>query len=110
MRERPGPGLDRAAERIALAHDVSPYLFTPQTVVRAASAAEVGALMAGASRAGVPLTLRPGGTSLARQAGRSGLLVDVRSHWRGAEVLDDSLRVRVQAGLTVRQVSAWLAR
>ncbi|MET9256472.1 FAD-binding and (Fe-S)-binding domain-containing protein [Streptomyces sp. NPDC003717] len=96
--------------RIALAHDASPYLFTPQAVVRAASAAEVAALMAGARRAGVPLTLRSGGTSLAGQAGGSGVLVDVRSHWRGAEVLDEGRRVRVQPGLTVRQVNARLAR
>ncbi|MFF8882333.1 hypothetical protein [Streptomyces flaveolus] len=37
-----------APRRVAAAHDASPYLFTPQAVVRAATAAEVGALMAGA--------------------------------------------------------------
>ncbi|MFF3513188.1 FAD-binding and (Fe-S)-binding domain-containing protein [Streptomyces sp. NPDC002573] len=96
--------------RIAVAHDASPYLFTPQAVVRAASAAEVGALMAGARRAGVPLTLRSGGTSLAGQAGGDGILVDVRSHWRAAQVLDEGLRIRLQPGLTVRQANARLAR
>ncbi|MEW2293018.1 FAD-binding and (Fe-S)-binding domain-containing protein [Streptomyces sp. NPDC006743] len=96
--------------RVAAAHDASPYLFTPQAVVRAATAAEVGALMAGARAAGVPLTLRSGGTSLAGQAGGEGILVDVRSHWRGAEVLDDGLRIRLQPGLTVRQANARLAR
>ncbi|MGW3466739.1 FAD-binding oxidoreductase, partial [Streptomyces olivaceoviridis] len=74
------------------------------------SAAEVGALMAGARAAGLPLTLRSGGTSLAGQAGGDGILVDVRSAWRGAEVLDEGLRIRVQPGLTVRQVNARLAR
>ncbi|MFJ5272796.1 FAD-binding and (Fe-S)-binding domain-containing protein [Streptomyces sp. NPDC088358] len=96
--------------RVAAAHDASPYLFAPQAVVRAASAAEVGALMAGARAAGVPLTLRSGGTSLAGQAGGDGVLVDVRSHWRKAEVLDDGHRVRLQPGLTVRQANARLAR
>ncbi|MDX2847785.1 FAD-binding and (Fe-S)-binding domain-containing protein [Streptomyces sp. PA03-3a] len=96
--------------RVAAAHDASPYLFTPQAVVRAASAAEVGALMAGARRAGVPLTLRSGGTSLAGQAGGDGVLVDVRTHWRSAEVLDEGLRIRLQPGLTVRQANARLAR
>ncbi|MFF5860382.1 FAD-binding and (Fe-S)-binding domain-containing protein [Streptomyces sp. NPDC012751] len=96
--------------RVAVARDASPYLFTPRAVVRAVSAAEVGALMAGARAAGLPLTLRSGGTSLAGQAGGDGILVDVRSAWRGAEVLDDGLRVRVQPGLTVRQVNARLAR
>ncbi|MFI6017679.1 FAD-binding and (Fe-S)-binding domain-containing protein [Streptomyces sp. NPDC051287] len=96
--------------RVAAAHDASPYLFTPQAVVRAASAAEVGALMAGARGAGLPVTLRSGGTSLAGQAGGDGILVDVRSHWRTATVLDDGLRIRLQPGLTVRQVNARLAR
>ncbi|GHH74590.1 oxidoreductase [Streptomyces sulfonofaciens] len=93
----------------AAAHDASPYLFTPQAVVRAASAAEVGALMAGARAAGLPLTLRSGGTSLSGQAGGEGILVDVRSHWRAAEVLDGGRRIRLQPGLTVRQANARLA-
>ncbi|MET8414110.1 FAD-binding oxidoreductase, partial [Streptomyces sp. NPDC005195] len=96
--------------RVAAAHDASPYLLAPQAVVRAASAAEVGALMAGARAAGLPLTLRSGGTSLAGQAGGDGILVDVRSHWRKAEVLDDGHRVRLQPGLTVRQANTRLAR
>ncbi|GAA2344408.1 hypothetical protein SVIO_007250 [Streptomyces violaceusniger] len=96
--------------RAAVAHDASPYLFTPRAVVRAASAAEVGALMAGAEAAGLPLILRSGGTSLAGQASGDGILVDVHSHWRGAEVLDEGRRIRLQPGLTVRQVNACLAR
>ncbi|MFE5141407.1 FAD-binding and (Fe-S)-binding domain-containing protein [Streptomyces fagopyri] len=98
------------SRRVAAAHDASPYLFAPRAVVRAASAAEVGALMAGARAAGLPLTLRSGGTSLAGQAGGDGVLVDVRSHWREAEVLDDGHRIRLQPGLTVRQANARLAR
>ncbi|MCG8968653.1 FAD-binding and (Fe-S)-binding domain-containing protein [Streptomyces sp. CL12-4] len=96
--------------RVAAAHDASPYLFTPQAVVRAATAAEVGALLAGARAAGLPVTLRSGGTSLSGQAGGDGVLVDVRTHWRSAEVLDDGLRIRLQPGLTVRQANARLTR
>ncbi|MDG4810763.1 FAD-binding and (Fe-S)-binding domain-containing protein [Micromonospora sp. WMMD1120] len=96
--------------RLAAAHDASPYLFEPQAVVRASSAAEVGALMAGAREAGVPLTLRGGGTSLAGQAGGAGVLVDVRTDWRHAEVLDEGRRIRLQPGLTIRQANARLAR
>lgn len=96
--------------RAALAHDASPYLLTPQAVVRAASAQEVAALMAGVRQAGIPLTLRSGGTSLSGQAGGDGVLVDVRTHWREAEVLDDGQRIRLQPGLTIRQANARLAR
>ncbi|MFI8008005.1 FAD-binding and (Fe-S)-binding domain-containing protein [Streptomyces sp. NPDC086010] len=97
------------ARRIAVAHDASPYLLTPRAVVRAASADEVGSLMAGARAAGISLTLRSGGTSLAGQAGGDGVQVDVRTHWREAEVLDDGARIRLQPGLTVRQANARLA-
>ncbi|WPB89936.1 FAD-binding oxidoreductase [Streptomyces malaysiensis] len=37
------------------------------------------------------------------------MLVEVKRHWRDIEVLDDGLRVRVQPGLTIAQVNAWLA-
>ncbi|MEU8255699.1 FAD-binding and (Fe-S)-binding domain-containing protein [Micromonospora inaquosa] len=113
LRSRLGDPSRASAElprRLAAAHDASPYLFEPQAVVRAASAAEVGALMAGAREAGVPLTLRGGGTSLAGQAGGAGVLVDVRTDWRHAEVLDDGRRIRLQPGLTIRQANARLAR
>ncbi|MET9110551.1 FAD-binding and (Fe-S)-binding domain-containing protein [Streptomyces zhihengii] len=96
--------------RIAAAHDASPYLLTPQAVVRAASSDEVGALMREARAAGVPLTLRGGGTSLAGQAGGDGIQVDVRTFWRKAEILDEGARIRLQPGLTVRQANARLAR
>ncbi|MFJ7298854.1 FAD-binding and (Fe-S)-binding domain-containing protein [Streptomyces sp. NPDC099088] len=106
----PSRVLTGVPQRAAAAHDASHYLLDPQAVVRAASAQEVGALMAAARATGLPLTLRSGGTSLSGQAGTDGLLVDVRTHWRQAEVLDDGLRLRVQPGLTVRQANARLAR
>lgn len=106
----PSRVLTGVPQRAAAAHDASHYLLDPQAVVRAASAQEVGALMAAARATGLPLTLRSGGTSLSGQAGTDGLLVDVRTHWRQAEVLDDGLRIRVQPGLTVRQANARLAR
>ncbi|MGC4746816.1 FAD-binding and (Fe-S)-binding domain-containing protein [Micromonospora sp. DT201] len=108
--EDPARASTELPRRLAAAHDASPYLFEPQAVVRAASAAEVAALMAGAREAGVPLTLRGGGTSLAGQAGGAGVLVDVRTDWRHAEVLDDGRRIRLQPGLTIRQANARLAR
>ena len=37
------------------------------------------------------------------------MMIDVRKHFRGVEVLDGGKRVRVQSGSTVRQVNAHLA-
>lgn len=93
-----------------MAHDASHYLLTPRAVVTPRSAAEVGALFAAARTSGVPLTFRSGGTSLSGQSTADGVLVDVRRHFRGIEVLDDGLRVRAQSGAVVRAVNTRLGR
>lgn len=99
----------RLIDRVAYASDASHYLYTPQAVIIAADAAEVGAIFRAAVTSGTPVTLRSGGTSLAGQASGEGVLVDVRQRFRNVEVLDSGRRVRVQPGATVRQVNARLA-
>lgn len=96
-------------ERRAVAHDASHYLLQPRAVLRPRDESEVGRIFAAAAEAGAGLTLRSGGTSLSGQAVTDQLLVDVRRHFKGVEVLDQSARVRVQPGVTVRQVNARLA-
>ncbi|WP_456823627.1 FAD-binding and (Fe-S)-binding domain-containing protein [Cellulomonas sp. P5_E12] len=96
--------------RRAVAHDASHVLLVPEAVVAPRNAAEVGRLLRATADAGVPLTFRSGGTSLSGQAGSDGVLVDVRRHFQGVEVLDGGDRVRVQPGVTVRQLNAHLAR
>ncbi|MEO7586606.1 MAG: FAD-binding and (Fe-S)-binding domain-containing protein [Arachnia sp.] len=100
----------RATDRIAAAHDASHYLLTPQVVVTARDAGEVGATIEVGRRAGVPVTFRSGGTSLSGQSGTDGILVDTRRHFRGIEVLDGGARVRCGPGATVRAVNARLLR
>jgi D-lactate dehydrogenase len=100
----------RALDRYANANDASHYLLVPRAVVVAGDAGEVGRLLQVSAAHGVPLTFRSGGTSLSGQAVGSGLLVDTRRRFRGVEVLDDGTRVRVQPGITVRQLNAHLAR
>ncbi|KAF2414958.1 FAD-binding oxidoreductase [Microbacterium sp. B35-04] len=100
----------RAIDRVAYASDASHFLLTPQAVLVAADAAEVGRVMRAASAGATPLTFRSGGTSLSGQASTDGLLVDVRQRFRHIDVLDGGRRVRVQPGATVRQVNARLAR
>ncbi len=99
-----------AIDRIALAVDASHYLMTPQVVVRARSPRDVSGAMAAARSAGLPLTLRSGGTSLSGQALTDGVIVDVRRHFRAIEVLDAGARVRVQPGATIREVNSRLAK
>ncbi|WP_080796462.1 FAD-binding and (Fe-S)-binding domain-containing protein [Corynebacterium pacaense] len=99
----------RLIDRVAYASDASHYLYTPEAVVVAANAQEVGNIFRAARENNIPVTLRSGGTSLAGQSSGDGILVDVRQHFRDIEVLDGGHRVRVQPGATVRQVNNRLA-
>ena len=107
---RPEAVRTRAIDRLGMAHDASHFARTPQAVVTAAGGEDVARLFTAAAAAGVPLTFRSGGTSLSGQAVTDGILVDVRRHFRGIEILDDGARVRVGPGATVRAVNARLAR
>jgi D-lactate dehydrogenase len=100
----------RAMDRFGMAHDASHYLLTPSAVLAPRDAATVGALLRLAAEHGVPLTFRSGGTSLSGQAVTGDLLVDTRRHFREVRVLDGGARVRVQPGVTLRQVNNVLAR
>lgn len=105
----PGGVRSRATDRLAIAHDASHYLLTPQAVVAPTGADQISRLLRVSEASGVALTFRSGGTSLSGQASASGVLVDTRRNFRGIEVLDKGLRVRVQPGATVRQVNARLS-
>ncbi|PFG18278.1 D-lactate dehydrogenase [Propionicimonas paludicola] len=97
-------------DRRALAHDASHFLLLPSAIIAPRGAEEVARLLRATSEAGIPLTFRSGGTSLSGQAGTEGVLVDVRRNFGGVEILDGGARVRVQPGVTVKQLNAHLAR
>jgi D-lactate dehydrogenase len=96
-------------ERRAVAHDASHFLLYPSSVVAPRNAEEVARLLRAASSSGFGLTFRSGGTSLSGQAGTDKVLVDVRRNFNGVEVLDSGARVRVQPGVTVNTLNAFLA-
>src|SRR4051794_5210974 len=93
-------GADRVLHRVSAlvryASDASPYRLIPQAVVMAHDAVDVAKVLAFGRREGIPVTLRSGGTSLNGQGQSDGILVDVREHFTGVEVLDDGARVRVK--------------
>ncbi len=100
---------NRAVDRLALAHDASHFLLVPAAIITPRSADDVSRLLAASAAAGMPVTFRSGGTSLSGQAVTDGILADTRRHFRGVDILDDGARVRVQPGITVRQVNTRLA-
>ena len=96
-------------DRRAMAHDASHFLLKPIAIVTPKSADEVARLLRATAAAGIGLTFRSGGTSLSGQSITDEVLADVRRHFTGVEVLDSGLRVRVEPGVTVRQLNARLA-
>lgn len=101
--------LSRASDLIRYASDASPYRRIPAAVVQPRTTGEVAALMGWAHRRGSPLVFRSGGTSLSGQSQTDGILVDVRRHWGGIEVLDGGDCVRVGPGVVLGHVNRVLA-
>ena len=102
--------LSRVSDLVRYASDASPYRRIPKAVVIAHDAEDVAKLLAHSRQTGLPITFRSGGTSLNGQAQSDSVLVDVRRHWRGVDVLDGGERVRVRPGTVLGHVNRRLAK
>lgn len=100
----------RPIDRLAYGSDASHYALTPKAVIVAQDAAEVAAILRAATAANEKVTFRSGGTSLSGQGVTDGILIDTRQSFRRVTVLDGGARVRVEPGVTVRQVNTRLVR
>jgi D-lactate dehydrogenase len=101
--------LTRVSDLVRYASDASPYRLVPQAVLVARDAGDVARAFAFGREHGLPVTLRASGTSLNGQAQGDGLLVDVRRHWTGVEVLDGGARARVGPGTILGHANRVLA-
>jgi D-lactate dehydrogenase len=101
--------LSRVIDLVRYASDASPYRLLPKAVVMARDASDVSKVLAYARSAKVPVTFRAGGTSLNGQSQSDGILVDVRRHWSGVEVLDGGARARVRPGTVLGHANRVLA-
>ncbi|MBA0052447.1 FAD-binding oxidoreductase [Streptomyces sp. AJS327] len=107
----PDKVLSHLSDLVRYASDASPYRFLPRVVVLAENRADVAAVLAYARANGREVVFRAAGTSLNGQAQGEDILVDVRRHWAGVEVLDeDGGRARIGPGTTVVRANAALAR
>ncbi|MER5760138.1 FAD-binding and (Fe-S)-binding domain-containing protein [Streptomyces sp. NPDC002082] len=102
--------LSGVSDLVRYASDASPYRFLPQVVVIAEDIDDVSAVLSYAHGKQREVVFRAAGTSLNGQAQGEDILVDVRRHWAGVEVLDEGLRARIQPGTTVVRANAALAR
>ncbi|MFF7440330.1 FAD-linked oxidase C-terminal domain-containing protein [Streptomyces sp. NPDC008122] len=105
----PGKVLSGISDLVRYASDASPYRFVPQVVVVAEDIDDVSAVLSYAHGKGREVVFRAAGTSLNGQAQGEDVLVDVRRHWAGVEVLDGGARARIRPGTTVVRANAALA-
>lgn len=89
----------RYFERVAYASDASFYRLIPLAVVQPESLQEMQQLFIWSKAWSVPLTFRAAGTSLSGQAITSGLLVDISTHWRDCQVIEQGLALKTQPGV-----------
>ncbi|WP_405782855.1 FAD-binding and (Fe-S)-binding domain-containing protein [Streptomyces sp. NBC_00859] len=102
--------LSKISDLVRYASDASPYRFVPAVVVIAEDIDDISAVLSYARDNGHQVVFRAAGTSLNGQAQGEDILVDVRRHWSGIEVLDDGARARIRPGTTVVRANAALAR
>lgn len=98
------------SDLVRYASDASPYRFVPRVVVVPEDIDDVSAVLSYAHGKGREVVFRAAGTSLNGQAQGEDILVDVRRHWTGVEVLDGGRRARIGPGTTVARANAALAR
>ncbi|MFE5969972.1 FAD-binding and (Fe-S)-binding domain-containing protein [Streptomyces sp. NPDC056463] len=106
----PDKVLSKISDLVRYASDASPYRFVPQVVVVAQDLDDISAVLSFAHGKGREVVFRAAGTSLNGQAQGEDILLDVRRHWAGVEVLDDGARARIRPGTTVARANAALAR
>ncbi|MET9661526.1 FAD-binding and (Fe-S)-binding domain-containing protein [Streptomyces sp. NPDC006510] len=100
----------KVSDLVKYASDASPYRFLPQVVVVPEDIDDISAVLSYAHGRGREVVFRAAGTSLNGQAQGEDILVDVRHHWAGIEVLDDGAQARIRPGTTVVRANAALAR
>ncbi|MFO1540188.1 MAG: FAD-binding and (Fe-S)-binding domain-containing protein [Chloroflexota bacterium] len=96
-------------ERALYASDASNYRRIPRLVAHPASADELAAVVGHAAAAGVPITMRGAGTSIAGNALGPGLLVVTRRMDRILAIDPDTARATVEPGVVLGELNRRLA-
>ncbi|HMJ37734.1 MAG TPA: FAD-binding and (Fe-S)-binding domain-containing protein [Baekduia sp.] len=102
--------LHKLSDLVRYASDASPYRFVPQVVVIAETVDDVAAVLRYAREHHREIVFRAAGTSLNGQSQGEDILVDVRRHWTGVEVLNGGAQARIRPGTTVGRANVTLAR
>lgn len=100
----------RVSDLVRYASDASPYRAIPSVIVQPRHAQDLSKLMRFARDTGHTLTFRSAGTSLNGQAMTNDILVDMKTNFKGMEVLDGGKRFRCRPGVILGDAQAVLRR
>lgn len=100
--------LDNELWREIYGRDASYFKIIPEAVVRPQTTEEVRRIMALATRRGLSVTFRTGGTSLSGQTVNKGIICELRNGWHRYEIRDGGKKIWFEPGLTAAQVNAYL--
>lgn len=91
--------LHDALSTLAFGTDASFYRLIPKLVVRAKDENEIEFIMKTAWQMEIPVTFRAAGTSLSGQAISDSVLVIAAHGFKGYQILDNGLKIRLQPGI-----------
>lgn len=95
---------------LAFGTDASFYRLIPKLVVLAQSEEEIILVNQKAFELDIPVTFRAAGTSLSGQAISDSVLVVASHGWKKHSILDNGLKIRLQAGIRGYQANGYLSK
>jgi len=95
--------------RLAYGVDASFYRLIPQLVLILDNEAEVISVIKTAAQKKLPVTFRAAGTSLSGQAQSDSILIMLTNNWRGHEVLDLGLKIKLGPGVIGADANNYLS-
>lgn len=98
-----------ALSTLAFGTDASFYRLIPKLVIKAADETEVQVILKTAWNMRIPVTFRAAGTSLSGQAISDSVLVIASHGWKGHQILDNGLKIRLQPGIRGAMANRYLA-
>ena len=101
--------LHDALSTLAFGTDASFYRLIPKLVVRANDEKEIQFIMETAWEMDIPVTFRAAGTSLSGQAISDSVLVIATHGFKGYEILDNGLKIKLQPGIRGGHANRYLA-
>lgn len=102
--------LHKISDLVRFASDASPYRFVPQAVIMADGIEDISKIFSFAHQHGRHIVFRAGGSSLNGQSQAEDIMVDVRRHWTGAEMLGNGIQARIRPGTTIARTNVIISR